>query len=235
MSGTEKKILIVLMFIFILLPFAVARNLGEIFSRVSLLWINYVLFAWYWAYAGEPIWRTLLACYGISSVGVILIYLGVDLLQEIDNFKEKIIKDITSTSRPSSFVSYLSWLWLFLKALGIFSVFIIIYWPRRMLNLLKKCFLWLADKIGLAGFLKQNNHQGRLVKILSKGSIWIILLVFVIPVPVIGLAAIAAMRIRRIKYGLWYLLAANIFEILLVVYLSYSGINWSFSDWFSKF
>lgn len=56
-------------------------------------------------------------------------------------------------------------------------------------------------------------------------NIWLILFIFFLPFPWSDSIATVAMRLRRIKYGIWYLFGLNTIHVLLVVFLVSSGMN----------
>ena len=70
--------------------------------------------------------------------------------------------------------------------------------------------------------------QGKRKKIinwLNRQSLWLILLIFALPLPWSDSIATVAMRLKRIKHGIWYLYGLNVIHVLLVVFLIHSGIS----------
>ena len=72
---------------------------------------------------------------------------------------------------------------------------------------------------------KKINRSQKYSRWLSRTSVALILLVFLIPAPWTGPIAILAMKLKGVKYGLWYLLIANIASIYFVNWAIYSGIK----------
>lgn len=163
MGKKEKRFLIAFIIVCVLLPFGMVRSPIEMVSHVFPLWGCYYGFVGWWAYTGKPFWQALLACYGIASLGIIGIYLGISIIQStfvkiknyfrIENIKNgKSIADTQIAFRSmaervendgkkfSLFLFYLRCLGVALKASGIFFVTLAIYGVWLVITFLKKVF-----------------------------------------------------------------------------------------------
>lgn len=71
--------------------------------------------------------------------------------------------------------------------------------------------------------VKEKKH--RFAKWLAKGNVWVILFVLVFPFPYTDPAATIAMKMKGVKYGLWYLLLLNLPHMFFIVWLFYKGVK----------
>lgn len=245
MGEKEKIAAIVFFFICILLPLGMVRSPTEIGSHVLPLWGCYYGWAGYWLYTGKPFWQVVLACYGISSAGVIVLFWGTGLFQiiftwlkkhfGIENIRNKnpIIEFQTAfqslaereeKNKREFALTILRCIWLGLKALVVFPIALVIYyliWPIIMVfKNFKKWFsklkFWNRKKKPIR---KKNKINHRFARWLAKGNVWLILLVLFVPCPYTDPAATVAMKIKGTKYGLWYLLGVNLLHIAFIVFL----------------
>lgn len=175
----EKKLVVIVFLLCILLPFGMVRNPGEIATYVLPLWGCYYGYVGVWAYSGIPMWRAFLACYGIASFGIISLYFGiagimyfVSKFKWLSKIKSKIFKNKASDSK-----------------------------------------------------VKKETRKEKFTKWMSRQSIWVILFALFLPLPYSDPAATIAMKLKNVKYGLWYLLAVNILHVYLIVWCVYSGVN----------
>ncbi len=72
------------------------------------------------------------------------------------------------------------------------------------------------------------SKKEKFFKWLSRQDLWIIILFAILPVPYSDPAAAVIMKLRNIKYGIWYILAANLVQTFIIVGGIYSGINFFF-------
>ena len=72
---------------------------------------------------------------------------------------------------------------------------------------------------------KKGGWETRLAGWLSRKSVWLILLCLFLPFPYTDQAAAVAMKLKNVRYGLWYLLAANAVQSFIIVFSVYFGIN----------
>jgi len=70
-----------------------------------------------------------------------------------------------------------------------------------------------------------SNKNRKVINWLNRQSLWVILLVFFLPLPWSDTISVIAMRLRGIKSGIWYLFGLNIPHVFLVVFLIYSGMS----------
>ena len=166
MGKKEKRALIAFVILCFFIPFVIVGNPLEIASGVLPLWLNYYGAIALWAYRGKPLWQAFLACYAISSLGIILVYFGIDI-------------------------------------------------PRII-------FCWIRKKSPAKAKEKKRN---KLTQWLKGGPLWLILLFLLLPIPLTDPAAAIAMKLKGTKHGLWYLLAANVPHISLIVWGVYEGVE----------
>ena len=191
--SVEKKLLIVFISVCLALPFSFSRSPSEIFSHSLPLFIWFHGTVGYWLFSGKPLWQASLACYGISTLGILCIYFGIFGLRIL--VKKAI-----------------NWLMKRLKK-GMEIPF-----SKDRVLVLKKRTRYQA----LSSFAKRRKRKITIQ--LEKQSTWILLLLFF--VPVLDAIAVAVLGVRGIKYGHWYLAAANLPRIFLIVFLLSLGINW---------
>jgi len=83
-----------------------------------------------------------------------------------------------------------------------------------------------------AGYKKLNSFaeskKKKFIEWLGKKSIWVTVVLLLLPLPITDILAAVALGQRRLKYGHWYLLAINLPHILSVVLLIYLGIDFFF-------
>lgn len=73
----EKKLLIVFLAICIALPFVMVKSPLEVVTHSLPLWVNFQgAVGLLWVTQGKPIWQAAVACYGISTVELLILYLG---------------------------------------------------------------------------------------------------------------------------------------------------------------
>ncbi|MBL7142375.1 MAG: hypothetical protein ISS83_01830 [Candidatus Pacebacteria bacterium] len=70
-----------------------------------------------------------------------------------------------------------------------------------------------------------NDKKQKFTVWLGEQNTWIILLFLLLPLPVTDIIAAAALGVKGLKYGHWYLAAVNLPHIFLIVYLLSLGIN----------
>ena len=70
-----------------------------------------------------------------------------------------------------------------------------------------------------------NHHKEKVAKWTNKQNVFLILLVFLAPLPWSDSIATIAMELKKIKYGIWYLLALNALHVFIVILIVRSGIN----------
>jgi len=193
----ERKLLFVFLWICIVLPFIMmVRSPSEIPSHVFPLWINFYGGLGLWRANSKPLWQAFLACYGVSSVGIIAIYLG-------------------SVGGEILFFRLKNWLVARLK--------------KGLTIPLKSIALILKIDPSYQKFNSFTEHRKRrFTEWLSKKSTIFILLILLIPLPFSDIIATVAMEIKKEKYGLWYLLAANLLHVYLIVFLIYRGTEFFF-------
>jgi hypothetical protein len=59
----------------------------------------------------------------------------------------------------------------------------------------------------------------------GKNSVALILLVFFVPFPWSDAIATAAMRLKNLRYGIWYLFAVNLAHVFFIVLAYYQGLD----------
>jgi|Deesub1362B_J571_1020462.scaffolds.fasta_scaffold04006_1 membrane protein YqaA with SNARE-associated domain len=147
----------------------------EILTHILPLWIWYQPTIALWIYSGKPLWKTLLVCYSISSLGILMAYyFGAGLIQILFRFISK---------------------------------------------KLKRKFDFSSGKINFS------SQRSRFLRWLNEQSVWIILIIFIIPIPLSGVLPVIAMKLKGIKYGLWYLLGANFLSLYLILLGIYGKVS----------
>jgi len=71
----------------------------------------------------------------------------------------------------------------------------------------------------------QNHRKEKIAKWTNKQNVFLILLIFLLPLPWSDSIATIAMELKKIRHGLWYLLALNILHVLIVIFIVRSGFN----------
>ena len=200
----QKKFLIGLIAVFIILPFAlVANHPTEIVTHVLPMWIWYGPTVLNWIGSGKPLWQTVLATYSVTALGIIVFYyLGTGLLQ--------------TSCRLA--LAHLCKNRVFAK------------WFYRFKNdslLLKKGLLngKKMSSMGANFSSRKEKISKRLFSWLSRQSFWLILIVYIVPLPLTGAIPVMIIKLKKIKYGLWWLLGANIISVLIVLWSMYAKIK----------
>jgi len=196
----EKKLLIFFIMICLLLPFSFSDSLIEIFSHSLPLFTVMHLEAGYWIASGKPLWQTYLACYGVSTVEMFIIYfgfLGIRIMigKTLNWLKRQLQKGMR------------------------------IPFSQNQILILKKKTGYQA----LNSFANKKKHG--FATWLGKQSIVVILVFFFFPV--FDAIATAVLGLRKLQYGHWYLAAANLLRIFILVIAMTLGINFTISHFFS--
>ncbi len=108
-----------------------------------------------------------------------------------------------------------SFLEVFLACYGVGSIGIISFYfgTRLVQSLVKKILKKLRpEKITI-----QNHHKERIARWTNKQNILLISLIFLAPLPWSDSIATVAMELKKIKHGLWYLLALNVLHVFIVI------------------
>lgn len=111
-----------------------------------------------------------------------------------------------------------------ITSLGIIALYFGVSLLQYLLAKIKACFKMkrgrenkpVAQKTG------QNN---RFTKWLNRQSVWIIFFFFILPIPYTDSIATIAVKLKNIKYGLWYLLLLHLLQTFFIVWAIYHGIE----------
>ena len=116
-----------------------------------------------------------------------------------------------------------SFLEIFLSCYAVGNVGIIFFYFGTGLiqSIVKKILRKIkSEKINI-----KNHHKEKIAKWTNKQNVFLILLVFLVPLPWSDSIATVAMELKKIRYGLYYLLILNILHVLIVIFIVRSGFN----------
>jgi hypothetical protein len=199
----EKKLLVPFFAICLILTFSVIQSPGDIGRHYLPLFLYFHVEVGDLLASGRPLWQVALACFGVSSIQLLLFwYFGGFGIRTL-------LEKLISRSGERLKIPFEKVLFL-IKKKGFFgSRFFFLKKNRvyqRLSSLVKK------TRERFTGWLKKQN-------------LWIILFFLFLPLPFTDIAAAAALGTRKMKYGHWYLMAVNLPHIFLVVALIHWGVN----------
>lgn len=196
----EKKLLIVFVIICLALPFSFSYPLKE--TLPLFVWFHGA--AGYWLFSGKPIWQASLACYGTSTLGILCVYFGTFglriLIEKAINWLRKWLKIMVAVVKKA------------------------INWLRKRLKIIviiEKAINWLKEQ--LKKLTTVIFPKAQIAAELEKRSTWILLFFFF--VPVLDVIVVTILGARKIKYGHWYLVAANLPRIFIIIGSMSLGID----------
>lgn len=215
LSDSEKNIARILLIILVGLILSAIRGPKEIFNLILPMMIRSDVALLLWFSAGKGLWATALAFAAINTIGLITLYVTVDLVKSHgQRHAPKLLTIVLALlEKKIVFIRRHASIFLteptFKNVIDEFQEIILFVKEcrgaiKRALAVLKSCLArWLA----------------------SQALIWIFL-VYIIPLPIPYLPSliITAVRCKDVKYGLWPLVIANFLRGLIFTWLVWLGL-----------